>query len=463
MARPFVPPFSTLTPAWVALCNPIQNKHDLSYMRHLGSFCSGNGVEPHQVDENALARYEAAVRAKGSKRPTQLVRDTRKTWNRLSATLPGWPQTQPEVTDRRTNPSVPSEGLPESFILDADSFLNRSSNGGRFKPLRKGPRANATKIDVRRKIFQLVTMLASKGWDLSKLAGLKDLVMDPKALDTILDTMWDDGAGEECAHHYNRVRLLKAIAKDWAHAGEEILEQLKEAERAFRETTDGLTERNKAKIRQFGDVQNIRRLVMLPANVVEELRPEQPILGEAIVAQSALAVSILLAAPVRAKNLASINIKKHIHRVSDTSCYLIFPENEVKNHVDLEYPLPLATIELLDLYLKVYRPLLLAEETDALFISRSGRQKTAAELGAQIPRFIKDYLGIDLNLHLFRHLAAFLFLKKYPGEYETVRKLLNHKSSRTTVKFYTELNNIEAFKRFDEIVTSYLPKKKREG
>lgn len=463
MARPFVPPFAPLTPAWVAICNPIQNKHDLSSMRHLGSFSSEIGIEPHKVDEGVLARYEAAIRTKGSKRPTQFIRDTRMTWNRLSATLPGWPQTKVKVADRRPNPSITPDGLPESFILDVDSFLNRSSNGGRFKPLRKGPRADATRIDTRRKIFQLVTMLAAKGWDLSTLSGLKDLVLNLKALDIILDTMWDGGAGEECAHHYNRVRLLRTIATHWVHAGEDILEQLKEAERAFRETTDGLTERNKAKIRQFADENNIRRLVMLPANVVEELRPEQPTLGEAIVVQSALAVSILLAAPVRAKNLASIDIKKHIHRVSETSCYLVFPDQQVKNKVDLEYPLPLATIELLDLYLKVYRPLLLAEETDALFISRSGRQKTAAELGAQIPRFIKDYLGIDLNLHLFRHLAAFLFLKKYPGEYETVRKLLNHKSSRTTVKFYTELNNIEAFKRFDEIVTSYLPKKKREG
>ena len=117
---------------------------------------------------------------------------------------------------------------------------------------------------------------------------------------------------------------------------------------------------------------------MLPANVMEDLRPEKPTLSEAIVVQSALAVSILLAAPVRAKNLASIEISKHIHRVSDTNRYLVFPDHEVKNKVDLEYPLPLATIDLLDLYMKVYRPLLLAEETNALFISRSGRKKTAA-------------------------------------------------------------------------------------
>jgi Phage integrase family len=463
MARPFVPAFTPLTAAWVALCEPITNKHDLSFMRQLGSFCSSIGAEPHQVDEAAIVAYESNIRDKGSKRPTQLIRDTRKTWNRLSATLPSWPKTQLEIVSRRTNPSVAPEGLPESFIANVEAFLHRSSNGGRFKPLRKGPRADATRIDTRRKIFQLVTMLAAKGWDLSKLNGLQDLVLNRTALDIILDTMWDEGAGENCAHHYNRVRLLKAIAKDWANCDEETLNLLKEAEASFRETTDGLTERNKAKIRQFADENNIRRLVMLPANVTEDLHPEKPTLGEAIVVQSALAVSILLAAPVRAKNLASIDITKHIHRVSEANCYLVFPDHEVKNKVDLEYPLPLATIDLLDLYMKVYRPLLLAEETNALFISRSGRKKTAAELGAQIPRFIKDYLGIDLNLHLFRHLAAFLFLKKHPGEFETVSKLLNHKSSRTTMKFYVELNNVEAFKRFDAIVTSYVSKKTKEG
>ena len=463
MARPFIPSFTPLTPAWVDLCEPIANKHDLSFMRQLGSYCSSIGIEPHQVDQAALVAYEAAIRAKGGKRPTQLARDTRKTWNRLSATLPGWPKTQLVVENRRTNPSVIPEGLPEPFILDVEAFIHRSSNGGRFKPLRKGPRADATKLDTRRKIFQLVTMLTTKGKDLSTLSGLKDLVLDRTALDIILDTMWSEGAGEQCDHHYNRVRLLKAVAKDWAHCDEEIMNLLKEAESAFRETTDGLTERNKAKIRQFADENNIRRLVMLPANVIEDLRPEKPTLGEAITVQSALAVSILLAAPVRAKNLASIDITKHIHRVSDANCYLVFPDHEVKNKVDLEYPLPPATIDLLDLYMRVYRPLLLAEETNALFISRSGRQKTAAELGAQIPRFIKDYLGIDLNLHLFRHLAAALFLKKYPGEFETVRKLLNHKSSRTTMKFYVELNNVEAFKRFDAIMTSYTFKKTKEG
>ena len=463
MSRPFIPAFAPLTPAWVTLCEPISDKHQRSFMRQLGSFASSISVNPHQVGEATLAAYEKAIRANGSKRPSQFLRVTRQTWNHLSATLPNWPKTQLVVTDSRTNPSVAASLMPDSFLIDTEAFLHRSSNGGRFKPLRKGPRSDATRIDTRRKIFQLVTILASKGWDLSMITGLKDLVANPQALDTILDAMWDDGAGEECGHNYNRVRLLKAIATDWAQCSKETLDLLKEAESSFRETTDGLTERNKAKIRQFADENNIRALVMLPANVVEDLNPDQPTLGEAIVVQSALAVSILLAAPVRAKNLASIDIMKHIHRVSETNCYLIFPDYQVKNKVDLEYPLPLATIELLDLYLKIYRPLLLAESTNALFISRTGRQKTPAELGAQIPRFIKDYLGIDLNLHLFRHLAAFLFLKKFPGEFETVRRLLNHTSIRTTMKFYIELNNFEAFKRFDAIITSYLPKKTKEG
>jgi hypothetical protein len=134
----------------------------------------------------------------------------------------------------------------------------------------------------------------------------------------------------------------------------------------------------------------------------------------------------------------------------------VFPDHEVKNHINLEYPLPLGTIDLLDLYLKIYRPLLLQEETSALFISRSARQKTEAELGAQIPRFIKAHLGIHLNLHLFRHLAAFIYLKRHPGDYETVRRLLGHKSIRTTTMFYTGLEHRDAFTRFDAIIDSYM-------
>lgn len=455
MARPFKPLFVPLTPAWSAMLFAVEGKHKLSSMRVLASFASSRGIEPYQVNDALLADLEIAAKAKVLPRPVQLIRDIKLIWNAYAGKSPGWPAFALTVVSGRKNPSVPLCGLSLSFQEDLAAFMNRSSNGGRFTPRRKGPRSPKTKTDVQQKVLQAVTMLAKRGWAVEDLRSLKDLVAK-QALDAILEEMWAEGAGAECGHNYNRIRLLKAIAKDWAHSDTDILDLLKEAERAFREKNDGMVESNRTKLRAFTDDGNIRRLVNLPSNAIVDLRPQQPTLGEALVVQSALAVSLLLVAPVRAKNLAAIDIDKHIHRVSDTNCYLVFPDHEVKNHINLEYPLPLGTIDLLDLYLKVYRPLLLQEETNALFISRSARQKTEAELGAQIPRFIKAHLGIHLNLHLFRHLAAFIYLKRHAGDYETVRRLLGHKSIRTTTMFYTGLEHRDAFTRFDAIIDSYL-------
>jgi site-specific recombinase XerD len=216
-----------------------------------------------------------------------------------------------------------------------------------------------------------------------------------------------------------------------------------------------MTAKNRGRLRQFTDEQNVRRLVGLPSKVLSTLDTTGPKVTDAVRVQEALAVALLLVAPVRVKNLASIDIERHIHRVSKASCSLVFPEMEVKNHQDLEYPLSSTVLQLLDLYLEVYRPLLAKKRGSKLFVSLNGNEKAPAFLSAQIPKFIKNELGLEMNLHLFRHFAGFVFLKSHPGEYETVRQLLGHKSIKTTVEFYTGLEHVESFRRYDEILDSY--------
>jgi hypothetical protein len=81
------------------------------------------------------------------------------------------------------------------------------------------------------------------------LAVATGIEVAKQALDAILEEMWAEGAGAECGHNYNRIRLLKAIAKDWAHSDADIQDLLKEAERAFREKNDGMVESNRTKLR----------------------------------------------------------------------------------------------------------------------------------------------------------------------------------------------------------------------
>ena len=81
------------------------------------------------------------------------------------------------------------------------------------------------------------------------------------------------------------------------------------------------------------------------------------------------------------------------------------------------------------------------------------RRQTNSE--RSFPRFIRDRPGSTCNLHLFRHLAGFVFLRQHPGEYETVRQLLGHKSLATTIGFYTGLEHADAFRRYDQVLDRY--------
>jgi integrase len=271
--------------------------------------------------------------------------------------------------------------------------------------------------------------------------------------------MWSEGPNGENAHASNLARLMALIAEHWALRPNEEVKRIKTAEGRLRPPKQGMTDRNRAKLRALIEPETKRSLVNLPFAVLKDIDPDRPTVSDAVLLQSALAVALLLIAPMREKNLAALDLDRHLHRISEKVGYVVIPRREVKNERDLEYPLSQDVLRILDHYLKIYRPLLLKGTTSSkLFVSWNGRQKTPAELGAQIPKLIRDRLGIDCNVHLFRHLAGCLFLKQYPGEYETVRQLLGHKDLATTIGFYTGLEHIDAFVRYDEILESH-----REG
>ena len=101
------------------------------------------------------------------------------------------------------------------------------------------------------------------------------------------------------------------------------------------------------------------------------------------------------------------------------------------------------------------RPILSPHASVYLFPAPKGGPKTPVQLSQQVKQFIARQLGLDLNVHCFRHLAAMLFLRAHPGEYETVRLLLGHKSLETTVKTYCGMEQADALRRYDGLIDRY--------
>lgn len=61
---------------------------------------------------------------------------------------------------------------------------------------------------------------------------------------------------------------------------------------------------------------------------------------------------------------------------------------------------------------------------------------------------MKKYCGLDLCLHVMRHLAGKIILDQDPSAMSLVQELLGHKKLRTTQFYYAEVSKIVAQRRY---------------
>jgi integrase len=156
--------------------------------------------------------------------------------------------------------------------------------------------------------------------------------------------------------------------------------------------------------------------------------------------QTALAIELLLNAPLRIQNLASIDLDRHLPEVGGRghqAVHLRFPAAEVKNSNDLEFPLMTESVELLKIYLDEWRPLLTSGASRLLFPGKvSGQNKGKGALSSQIKELVHSYTRLDMPAHRFRHAAGKIFLERHPGQYEVIRQLLGRRDISTTIALY---------------------------
>ena len=160
-------------------------------------------------------------------------------------------------------------------------------------------------------------------------------------------------------------------------------------------------------------------------------------------------------APLRRRNLAGLALESHIQRSRagwDGVVHLVIEAAEVKNRQALEFALPRESRELLKLYIEQYRPRLTTPGNSWLFPGRGDDHKVPAVLGKQITDIIFKETGLNIHPHLFRHIAAKLFLDNNPGQYEVIRRVLGHQNMQTTVNFYAGAEGLTAARHFDSVI-----------
>jgi site-specific recombinase XerC len=69
-----------------------------------------------------------------------------------------------------------------------------------------------------------------------------------------------------------------------------------------------------------------------------------------------------------------------------------------------------------------------------------------------VAKTIRRELGLEMNPHLFRHLAATNYLRMHPGEYEVVRQLIGHTRTSNTIAYYAAFEPLFASQRYGSML-----------
>jgi integrase len=448
---------AALRPDWRELLARISDRYDRAKLSKLARFCSLRALTPEQVTDAVLTSFGDMLVHSMVERPKQVHRDACLTWNRMVDRVNGWPTVRLTVPHNSRTYALRLEAFAPSFVTDLQAYLDRKAGKDLFGDT-PAPASGVTLRCHRIWLLEFASALVRSGYDLSSIRSLADLVSVDSAK-LALTFFWKRNGRRKTGQIHNFARLIVDIAKHWAKVPADQLEALKALRRQVDPGKGEMTERNRSRLRVFDDPINVERLINLPESMMRSIaRLSEPGYNDAVRAQTALAIAIELVAPLRAKNLAGLRLDRHLIRSRagpGAVTHLVIPPGEVKNKYPLEFELPANVVNILELYLKKFRPLLVTDGSSYLFPARQGGAKTPAHLAEQIKRGVQKGIGLIVNAHLFRHVCAYLYLKAHPGDYETVRLLLGHKSLATTVRAYCGLERPDAVRRYDRLIDTY--------
>jgi hypothetical protein len=249
---------------------------------------------------------------------------------------------------------------------------------------------------------------------------------------------------------------LQAIARHHVRVDDAHLDVIRGIVKRLNRGADGLREKNRQRLLQLDDTHNLMKLLHLPATLVAKarrLKAQNP-RKAALLLQAALAIEILLNAPMRVGNLASLHLERHLRplRVErERRTHIHIPAQEVKNDVDLDYELGPDTTKLLDIYLTDGRPALLDDPSDYLFPAMNGGPKAPTGLSRLIKSTILEHSGFDIHAHLFRSIAGKIHSHVQPGDVVTLSYVLNN-SLKTAMKDYAQFERRSALEHYQRSV-----------
>ena len=449
-----------LDPAWAVMHAALSDARLRNGLSRLIRFASYWGVAPENMNDEVLERIVTAVgQVNWGRDARPFHRKAATLWNEAAETIPGWPQARLTSPSPPARPShLPLSAFPVSFQRDAAAYLKWAAGADPFasdapllplKPSTLRLRSNQLRIAA--------SMLAQQRGGPDAVRDLATLV-EPDHVKVILTALLETTRDRRPTSFIRGLGMvLRAVAQHWVKSTSADIDELTRIQRKLGSDRTGLTDKNRALVRQFEDQRLLGQLLALPDALRKRLTTRRLSPSRRLQqARIALAIDLLLVAPIRLHNLANLRIDRNLQWPSgrDGTVYLVLDESETKNAQPLEYPLPERTRDILRDYLDRYVPLVDARAKPWLFVQVDGSQVTSQTLRDGITKAIKRELGVAMTPHQFRHLAASIALDHQPGALGLVKDLLGHKSLKTTANFYAGMRTRQAGREYEKILAT---------
>jgi integrase len=453
-----------LSTRWKKLMANLSARRAHIGLSRLARHASAKGIEPEEINDRAIEGFITDVH-NGTlhRKPNDLHRKIALIWNE-TAQRPEF-DLQPVKVPSFRSPAKRIEWmlLTSAFRKDVENGLTWYGGSDAFAANARSRALAPQTLHLRRnQICAAVTALVESGVRPTAIRSLADLV-SPENFKRILRRRHEKVGGCENVFNHDLAIALVQIARQWVKVDAEALAELTRLAGKVPMPLSGLTEKNKRALGQFDDPAVLRRLYSFPSRLWAEVkRDAHPDARTLVKAQAAIAIAVLCYMPIRLQNLAALTFDRHLFLREAPSAIssLELSAGEVKNRREMAFDIPPAVANMLIEYRKRIAPKVIGKRPDRLFIKADGTPKNQWSVAWLIRTYLERRAGIVLSSHQFRHLSAWMVLEAEPGNFETARQLLGHKTQQTTVNAYLGISTRRAARHHQRLVEQALAAEK---
>jgi hypothetical protein len=327
-----------MTLEWQRLFDAMENGYHKNCLSRLMRFCSRQNIAPHEVNDDVLGRFlEALEKESLIENPRCTHQSACRCWNLSIDEVEGWPQSPVTVPSYQTRIyALPDKHFHPDLLRQIEDYLEhlqgRSLRSGPPRPLKT--RSIAA---VRGNLRRYLSALHYTGFVVASVRDLREVV-DFAVFERAMTWFLERNGGKTSRSIGETAWTVRVLAVKYLGVDEETERLFGNAVSRLRVRHSGLSPKNRVALAQFDDPDAVRRYLLLPDRLWETAETASG--KEArLRAESAVAIELLIYAPIRFTNLRTMRIDTHLSWIGGR-LHLRFAEHEVKNGEPLHFILP---------------------------------------------------------------------------------------------------------------------------